>query len=177
MFPGASATRAIGAAEPRFRSLISNPLAAGALFAASLVGGAWALTALLVDAAHEIRPALGAGLEDLFRKLRSQHRRIPGFFPEDPIEAFRRNVWINPFWEDDVYEVVPIRSTIGFASWLWTFFDTKVIDGTVNGLALMWGWIGDRLRPIQTGRVQNYTMYVFGGMVVLVAVLAWVWGA
>jgi hypothetical protein len=24
--------------------------------------------------------------------------------------------------------------------------------------------------------VQNYAMYVFGGMVVLVVVLAWVWG-
>lgn len=84
---------------------------------------------------------------------------------------------LNKLYMDDIYEVVPIRSTIGFAVWLWTFFDTKVIDGAVNGLALMWGWIGDRLRPIQTGRVQNYTMYVFGGMVVLVAVLAWVWGA
>jgi len=30
---------------------------------------------------------------------------------------------------------------------------------------------------IQTGRVQTYAMYVFGGMVVLVVVLAWVWGS
>ena len=42
--------------------------------------------------------------------------------------------------------------------------------------AWLWGWAGDHLRPIQTGRVQNYAMYVFGGMVVLVVVLAWVWG-
>ena len=47
-------------------------------------------------------------LPDLFRKLRSQHRRIPGFFPEDPIETFRRNVWINPFWEDDPYEIAEL---------------------------------------------------------------------
>jgi predicted TIM-barrel fold metal-dependent hydrolase len=47
-------------------------------------------------------------LPDLFRKLRSQHRRIPGFFPEDPIETFRRNVWINPFWEDDPYEIADL---------------------------------------------------------------------
>ncbi|HEY7439140.1 MAG TPA: amidohydrolase family protein [Acidimicrobiia bacterium] len=47
-------------------------------------------------------------LPDLFRKLTSQHRRIPGFFPEDPIESFRRNVWINPFWEDDPYEVAEL---------------------------------------------------------------------
>jgi len=47
-------------------------------------------------------------LPDLFRKLQSQHRRIPGFFPEDPIETFRRNVWINPFWEDDPYEIAEL---------------------------------------------------------------------
>jgi predicted TIM-barrel fold metal-dependent hydrolase len=29
-----------------------------------------------------------------------------GWFKEDPVETFRRHVWINPFWEDDVAEVV-----------------------------------------------------------------------
>ncbi len=47
-------------------------------------------------------------LADLFRKLRSWHRKIPGFFSEDPVEVFRRNVWINPFWEDDVYEIADL---------------------------------------------------------------------
>jgi predicted TIM-barrel fold metal-dependent hydrolase len=45
-------------------------------------------------------------IPDLFRKLASNHRRMPGYFKEDPIETFRRHVWINPFWEDDVNEVV-----------------------------------------------------------------------
>ena len=45
-------------------------------------------------------------LPDLFRKLRSNHRRMPGYFKEDPVETFKRHVWINPFWEDDVNEVV-----------------------------------------------------------------------
>jgi predicted TIM-barrel fold metal-dependent hydrolase len=47
-------------------------------------------------------------LPDLFRKLHSIGRKIPGFFRDDPVEAFRRNVWINPFWEDDVNEVVEL---------------------------------------------------------------------
>ena len=45
-------------------------------------------------------------IPDLFRKLASNHRRMPGYFKEDPLETFRRHVWINPFWEDDVNEVV-----------------------------------------------------------------------
>ena len=47
-------------------------------------------------------------LGDLFNKLRSTAKKTPGYFPEDPVETFRRHVWINPFWEDDVHEVVDL---------------------------------------------------------------------
>lgn len=47
-------------------------------------------------------------LGDLFNKLRSTDRKMPGYFGGDPVEAFRRNVWINPFWEDDVTETVAL---------------------------------------------------------------------
>ncbi|MEX2256853.1 MAG: amidohydrolase family protein, partial [Acidimicrobiia bacterium] len=47
-------------------------------------------------------------LPDLFKKLSSTERKMPGYFSEDPGETFRRHVWINPFWEDDVYEVVDL---------------------------------------------------------------------
>ena len=29
-------------------------------------------------------------------------------FADDPVELFRNNVWINPFWEDDVHQVVEL---------------------------------------------------------------------
>ncbi len=45
-------------------------------------------------------------LPDLFRKLRSQDKKMPGYFGDDPVEIFRRQVWINPFWEDDLLTVV-----------------------------------------------------------------------
>ena len=45
-------------------------------------------------------------LAPLFRKLRTTARRMPGYFSEDPVDTFRRHVWINPFWEDDVDEIV-----------------------------------------------------------------------
>jgi len=50
-------------------------------------------------------------LPDLFRKLKQSHARTPGFYKVDPSEAFRRNVWINPFWEDDVHEVVSLMGS------------------------------------------------------------------
>jgi len=45
-------------------------------------------------------------LPDLFRKLRSVDRKMRGWFPDDPVEVFRRHIWINPFWEDDLVSVV-----------------------------------------------------------------------
>jgi predicted TIM-barrel fold metal-dependent hydrolase len=45
-------------------------------------------------------------LPDLFRKVRSLASKIPGWFPDDPVAILRRSVWINPFWEDDLAEVV-----------------------------------------------------------------------
>ena len=44
-------------------------------------------------------------LADLFKKLRQTQKKTPGYFKEDPVETFRRHVWINPFWEDDVNEI------------------------------------------------------------------------
>ena len=47
-------------------------------------------------------------LRDLFNKLESSMRRTPGYYGENPTETFRRHVWMNPFWEDDVKEVVEL---------------------------------------------------------------------
>jgi predicted TIM-barrel fold metal-dependent hydrolase len=45
-------------------------------------------------------------LPDMFKKLASISRKMPGYFSEDPIETLRRHVWINPFFEDDLDETV-----------------------------------------------------------------------
>jgi predicted TIM-barrel fold metal-dependent hydrolase len=46
-------------------------------------------------------------LPDLFRKLRQSRDRLAvmNYYKEDPGLLFKEHVWINPFWEDDVYEV------------------------------------------------------------------------
>jgi predicted TIM-barrel fold metal-dependent hydrolase len=45
-------------------------------------------------------------LGDLFRKLRSTSHKMPGYFSEDPVDTYRRHIWMNPFWEDDLSETV-----------------------------------------------------------------------
>jgi len=100
-------------------------------FAAGFSGGGWApsvkafaieraahdfLVTLVFDKLFDRFPHLrvasvenGADfLRDLFKKLTSTAHKMPGYFTEDPAESFRRNIWINPFWEDDVHEVVDL---------------------------------------------------------------------
>jgi predicted TIM-barrel fold metal-dependent hydrolase len=45
-------------------------------------------------------------LPGLFDRLQIVARKMNGWFPEDPVETFRRHVWINPFWEDHVDDVI-----------------------------------------------------------------------
>lgn len=38
----------------------------------------------------------------LLKKLRKSHSMNPGQFAEDPVQTFRRQVWVAPYYEDDI---------------------------------------------------------------------------
>jgi predicted TIM-barrel fold metal-dependent hydrolase len=109
----------------------SNGYAADGFSAAFSDGGRWApsikafaieraaydfLITLVFDKLFERFPNLRVAsvengsdfLRDLFKKLRSTAYKMPGYFGEDPVDTFKRHVWMNPFWEDDVTEVVEL---------------------------------------------------------------------
>ncbi len=51
----------------------------------------------------------GAGfLPGLLKRLDILSHKLAGWFHEDPVETFKRHIWINPFWEDDVTELIEI---------------------------------------------------------------------
>jgi len=51
----------------------------------------------------------GSGfLRSLLKRLSIVAKKMPGWFQEDPTATFRRHIWINPFWEDDVDEVLEL---------------------------------------------------------------------
>jgi predicted TIM-barrel fold metal-dependent hydrolase len=43
-----------------------------------------------------------AWVPELLRRLRKFYKQVPDAFTEDPIETFRRHVWVAPFYEDDI---------------------------------------------------------------------------
>ncbi len=53
--------------------------------------------------------------------------------------------------------------------------DLHIVDGIVNGIALVTGWVGNVVRRVQTGRVQDYLLWVLLGVLAIVAVVAYLW--
>lgn len=45
-------------------------------------------------------------LGPMFRKFNQQVKKSGGWFDDHPVDTFKEKVWINPFWEDEVTEVV-----------------------------------------------------------------------
>jgi predicted TIM-barrel fold metal-dependent hydrolase len=52
-----------------------------------------------------------AWIAPLFHDMETAYRQMPQVFPEHPVEVFRRNVWVSPFWEGSVEDVV---NTVGW---------------------------------------------------------------
>lgn len=75
----------------------------------------------------------------------------------------------NKYYVDELYEILFIKSLKGLGTGLWKGFDDFVIDGTINGIAYLIGWLSGVMRRMQTGLVQNYAFSMVIGGIVLVA--------
>jgi NADH-quinone oxidoreductase subunit L len=73
----------------------------------------------------------------------------------------------NKYYIDELYEALFVNSLKGLGTGLWKGFDDFIIDGTVNGIAYLIGWISSVMRRIQTGVVQNYAFSMIVGGVIL----------
>ena len=52
----------------------------------------------------------GTWVKPLLEKLEGVYKKLPQDFPEHPLEAFRRNVYVNPFWEDGLEGLIDVMS-------------------------------------------------------------------
>jgi NADH-quinone oxidoreductase subunit L len=115
----------------------------------------WALIAISVVVA-----ALGVGLAF----------RVYGRRAEEPLARRAPAVYqtlLHKYWVDELYDRVVVRTIYGLSRRLWTFWDEKVVDGAVNGVARLFegGWAV--LRLFQTGYVGTYALFFTLGVAVL----------
>jgi NADH-quinone oxidoreductase subunit L len=77
----------------------------------------------------------------------------------------------NKFYVDEFYAATFVRLAVDGSRWVWHKFDEGVIDGAAHGVAWLWQRAGTGLRPLQTGKVQNYLLGMFIGVFVIVTLV------
>ncbi|MBV2152396.1 NADH-quinone oxidoreductase subunit L [Kitasatospora sp. SUK 42] len=70
--------------------------------------------------------------------------------------------------QDDFNHAVLVRPGSALTATL-VFFDSRGLDGFVNGLAATIGGLSSRMRRVQNGFVRSYALSMFGGTLLLVA--------
>jgi NADH-quinone oxidoreductase subunit L len=73
----------------------------------------------------------------------------------------------NKYYIDEIYAFTLVRPTHAIARFILTF-DQKVVDGAVNGVAWVASRVGNGLKHLQTGYVQNYALVMVISVVVLI---------
>ncbi len=77
---------------------------------------------------------------------------------------------LNKYYIDEIYGAVIVRPTVYFSLFLWKVVDVVLIDGLINGVAVVYNDLSESLRQVQTGRVRTYATWFAVGVVVLIAV-------
>jgi NADH-quinone oxidoreductase subunit L len=73
---------------------------------------------------------------------------------------------LNKWWFDELNHLLFIVIGGRVANFLW-YFDRRVVDDTVNDLAVVTVGAGRSIRRVQTGRVQNYALGIAIGLIVM----------
>jgi NADH-quinone oxidoreductase subunit L len=126
-------------------------------------GPAWALMAVSVGAAL-------AGLLvawEMYLRGRADLGKIG--VPQNAVHR----LLLNKYYVDELYDRLFVRPLFALSRWCAEAFDAGVIDGAVNGVALLIERLAARLRRYQTGFVMNYALSMLVGVVALLGWFLW----
>jgi NADH-quinone oxidoreductase subunit L len=79
------------------------------------------------------------------------------------------------FYIDEIYLFITNKVIFNLVGKPAAWIDRNIVDGTMNGIAWTTGRISVLIKGVQSGRVQSYALYFFGGIVVLVIVFLYLW--
>ncbi len=75
----------------------------------------------------------------------------------------------NKYYVDEIYNYLIVNPLRELANWFAGSVDKRGLDGAVNGIAGVTGWLGSQARRLQTGLVGLYALSILLGAVALVA--------
>jgi NADH-quinone oxidoreductase subunit L len=79
------------------------------------------------------------------------------------------------FYIDELYLFITKKIIFNFIARPAAWIDKHIVDGTMNGLASVTGSFSALIKGWQSGKVQHYVLYFFGGVVVLGLIFIYLW--
>jgi NADH-quinone oxidoreductase subunit L len=79
------------------------------------------------------------------------------------------------FYIDEIYLFVTKKIIFNLVGRPAAWIDRNIVDGTMNGIAWTTGKISAVIKGIQSGKVQSYALYFFGGILVLAIIFLYLW--
>ncbi len=79
------------------------------------------------------------------------------------------------FYVDEVYAFITKKIIFNLIGKPAAWFDRNIVDGLMNGLAVVTASTSGLIKGMQSGRVQSYALYFFGGVIGLAALVIYWW--
>jgi NADH-quinone oxidoreductase subunit L len=110
--------------------------------------------------------ALGIGIAAMMYSKQNNN-------PDKVSESFGRFYkWsYNKFYIDEIYLFITKKVLFNLIGRPAAWFDRNVVDGMINGYAFVTATASDAIKGIQSGRLQTYSMFFLGGVLVIAILL------
>jgi NADH-quinone oxidoreductase subunit L len=77
----------------------------------------------------------------------------------------------NKFYFDELYIFITKKIIFNLIGRPAAWMDRNIVDGAMNGFAFVSVFVSNRIKNIQSGNLQSYTMYFLGGIIVAMMLL------
>lgn len=79
------------------------------------------------------------------------------------------------FYIDELYLFITKKVIFNFIGRPAAWIDRNIVDGLMNGIASGTGKISSLIKNLQSGKIQNYTLYFFGGLAAFLIIFIYFW--
>ncbi|MFM2358790.1 MAG: NADH-quinone oxidoreductase subunit [Bacteroidota bacterium] len=79
------------------------------------------------------------------------------------------------FYVDELYLFVTKKIIFNLIGRPAAWIDRNIVDGSMNGIASFTGWFSAQIKGLQSGKIQQYLLYFFGGVMMLAVLFIYLW--
>lgn len=101
----------------------------------------------------------------LYKKQSARSDRAVKFFGNFYHWSYRK------FYIDEIYIFLTKKLVFNLVGRPSAWFDRNIVDGTINASAKVTEFTSDKIKGIQSGRLQGYAMYFLAGIIILISLI------